>query len=111
LLFQGYGVTRRMRPYHAGLLGVDSLMVLDESHLVPPFQRLLERIASGTDADGRVLFAKEPKQASVLRPLRFMPLSATGGFTFGHVFELEDDDLKEPIVRMRLEASKRITLL
>jgi CRISPR-associated endonuclease/helicase Cas3 len=42
LLFEGYGTTRKMRPYHAGLLGADTLVMLDEAHLVPPFEKLLE---------------------------------------------------------------------
>jgi CRISPR-associated endonuclease/helicase Cas3 len=41
LLFRGYGDGRYYRPYHAGLLGVDALIVNDESHLTPAFARLL----------------------------------------------------------------------
>ena len=52
LLFEGYGTSRKMRPYHAGLLGADSLLILDEAHLVPPFEKLIESIAEGAAVFG-----------------------------------------------------------
>jgi CRISPR-associated endonuclease/helicase Cas3 len=38
ILFSGYGVSREMRSYHAGILGSDTLVVIDESHFVPPLK-------------------------------------------------------------------------
>jgi CRISPR-associated endonuclease/helicase Cas3 len=104
LLFEGYGVSRKMRPYHAGLLGVDTLVVLDEAHLVPPFEHLLRSIA--TDPVFR------PCEQWV-SPLRLLALSATGRERRGRVVGLTERDLEHQIVNKRLNAKKslRIELL
>jgi CRISPR-associated endonuclease/helicase Cas3 len=97
-----------MRPYHAGLLGADSLVVLDEAHLVPPFERLVESIASGRDAGGRSL-RPEPGLDVFVPPLRMLSLSATGRVR-EDVLGLDDDDREHPVVLRRLDAKKRSML-
>lgn len=108
LLFCGYGVSRKMRPYHAGLLGADTLVVLDEAHLVPPFERLLESVEMGDD-----LFGPSPSGELVrIPPLRLLSLSATGRPRQGEVFALLDTDLGPPgsVTRQRLDAEKYLEL-
>ena len=107
LLFEGYGVSRRMRPCHAGLLGADTLLVLDESHLVPPFERLLERIARDRDEDN-ALGPQEAKDRDLIPRFRLLPLSATGRDRGGDVFRLTEQDRGEDSVVKRLDAKKRL---
>ena len=107
LLFEGYGVSRGMRPYHAGLLGTDALVVLDESHLVPPFERLLERIARDRDEDND-LGPQEEKDRDLIPCFRLLPLSATGRDWGDDVFRLTEKDREDPVVKQRLGAKKRL---
>lgn len=108
LLFEGYGTSRRMRPFHAALLACDSLVVLDEAHLVPPFARLCADLAE-TDA----LDAHDADHGYPRAPrMRWMALSATG--RHGHdddVFTLADDDREHDIVARRLGAEKRAEIV
>ena len=108
LLFEGYGVSRRMRPYHAGFLGVDTLVLLDEAHLCPPFEALLRQIVA--HRDGKLGPSRECEPITL--PFHLMSLSATGRDAAKmppeSVFRLEDQDREEPVVHQRLTARKRL---
>ncbi|MDD9985969.1 MAG: type I-U CRISPR-associated helicase/endonuclease Cas3 [Spirochaetaceae bacterium] len=106
LLFSGYGVSRRMRPHHAGLLGCDTLFVLDDAHLFPPFETLLRDFAARRDhafgpTAGVPALAPTPA-------VRSMSLSAMGRDS---AFRLQDDECDDPVVRERLTARKRLALM
>lgn len=112
LLFEGYGVSRRQRPVHAGLLGIDSLVLLDEAHLVPPFHALLEAISRDTDDGLSLGLNPVPGSAS----LRLTTLSATGrapvdGAAAPDVIRLDADDVANPVIARRINAAKPIALV
>lgn len=101
LLFEGYGVSRRMRPVHAGLLGVDALIVLDEAHLVPPFEGLLAEIAR---PDG----CRQPRDQAIDVPaFHLLPLSATGHHQGSAVLTLDGEDESDARVGARLHGARK----
>jgi CRISPR-associated endonuclease/helicase Cas3 len=98
LLFSAYGVSRRMRPFHAGLIGQDALIVHDEAHLSPAFGNLIRQIRDAQAA------AKEP------RPIRVMDLSATqrDATPSDEIFALTAAEEAEERVAMRLRSAKTL---
>jgi CRISPR-associated endonuclease/helicase Cas3 len=107
LLFSGYGVSSKMRPYHAGLLGADTLVVLDEAHLVPAFEDLLRQIEHGADSFG----PNDPPLCKLVPPFKALSLSATGRQTDCTALTLSEKDRRNPVVAKRLTAKKTLALV
>lgn len=104
LLFRGYGVGDRMKPVHAGLLGSDCLILLDEAHLAEPFRQTLRGIAN--------LSRKHAEAARWSVAL----LSATPGADDGMKdstprFSLDDADRADTTLARRLAAAKPAALI
>ncbi|MFZ4071637.1 MAG: type I-G CRISPR-associated helicase/endonuclease Cas3g [Caulobacterales bacterium] len=102
LLFRGYGVSDRMKPVHAGLLGSDALILLDEAHLSEPFRQTAKDIANL-----EVLHGPDP------RPLQVALLTATPGADQPDAwrFGLDDADRQTPQLASRINAKKPATLV
>lgn len=93
LLFRGYGVSDRMKPVHAGLLGANSLILLDEAHLSEPFRQTIDDVRKIGQAGVRVAF-----------------LSATPGKVAECPFTLSLADRTDSKLSRRLEARKPAVL-
>ena len=100
LLHRGYGLSNFTWPIHAGLLGHDSLIVLDEAHCSQPFLQTLEAIARFRAC----AIEKLPG------PWAFVPMTATPR---GDIkpFQLTGEERAEPLIAKRLGASKKAQLL
>lgn len=92
LLFRGYGVSDAMRPIHAGLLGEDALILLDEVQLSEPFRQ--------------TLVAVQRERHSEYAPWDFVQLSATPREVTSQIFRLDDEDRANPLLARRLRARK-----
>jgi len=103
LLFSGYGVGFKAKPLHAGFLGQDALLVHDEAHLEPAFQKLL------------IAIEKEQNRCNEFATFRVMELSATSRSNISGdgkeaPFTLSDRDRAEPEVKKRIYARKSLYL-
>ena len=107
VLFRGYGARRGMLPIWAALAYCDSLTLLDEAHLAPHLSALLDAAhecmpPNGGD-NGIVLPSARAKP-------QFAALTATGHGAQNR-FTLDDVDEANVIVRQRLDASKKLSVL
>ncbi len=105
LLFSGYGVGYKVRPLHAGFLGQDTLLIHDEAHLEPAFQKLIESIKAEQTR------CKEFAQFHVLQltaTTRDQPHLQSD--SSDPVVTLQKDDLDHPVVEQRIKAAKQLKL-
>lgn len=97
LLFRGYGISDRMKPVHAGLLGSDCLILLDEAHLAEPFRQTLSMIAR----------LRKPDAA----PWAVAVLTATPEKRERVPFSLDEEDRRDLLLSQRLTVAKPARLI
>lgn len=103
LLFRGYGVSDAMKPVHAGLLGSDCLILLDEAHLAEPFRQTLDLV--------ELYRGRKWREVAVAAPAGVALMTATPDRPSTENFALNDDDRAHPVLACRLSARKPVRLV
>ena len=98
LLFRGYGVSDSMKPIHAGLVGNDSLILLDEAHCARPFDQTMQAVKN---------YRGWTESHS---PFQFVSITATPT-TEGEVMRADAADESHPVLGKRIRANKPATLV
>lgn len=106
LLFRGYGVSNCMKPIHAGLVGNDSLILLDEAHCSHAFNQTLQAVEH---------FRTPQWSSSNQKPASFgvVSLSATPSQETleSDLFRDNDDDRNHAVLGPRFRTSKPAKLV
>lgn len=95
LLFRGYQVSDQAKPVHAGLIGNDSLIIVDEAHLSQPFLDTLACI-EGVQKNGA-------NRRKIAHGVQLVRMSAT---IAGTAFRLDKTKDTDELLQKRLTASK-----
>lgn len=120
LLFRGYGVSKRSRVVHAGLLAFDTRIILDEAHLSTVFATTIMGREPGGEGEGQRIAGIRPYHEWAEQPvlpahrrLRLTRMSATAGAVgAGEIaFELSKDERNEASIKPRLEVKKPAELI
>ncbi len=114
LLFRGYGVSDSMKPIHAGLVGNDALILLDEAHCARPFEQTMQAVQN----------YRRWNESSA--PFRFVSMTATPTQEVNEaeqqrkserpdepslIEEDQDEDRSDPVLGKRITASKPAKLV
>jgi CRISPR-associated endonuclease/helicase Cas3 len=117
LLFRGYGISDSMKPIHAGLVGNDALILLDEAHCAKPFDQTMQAVKS---------YRGWKATNEALPPFTFVSLTATPTEdiqkaeqqrkrerpdTLTLIEEDQDEDRQHPMLGARIAASKPAKLV
>ena len=98
LLFRGYGASAAAWPIHAGLVGCDSVLALDEAHLSQPFADTVEWLQRAAPA--------APNGTPLAPPPRILQLTATPQALDGEILQLQDDDYAQEEIQRRIARPK-----
>lgn len=103
LLFRGYGVSSRMWPVHAGLVGNDALILLDEAHCAQPMLETLQAVRR----------YRGWSEQALPTPFELCVLSATPPAGLDPVFRDESPQTRDPThpLGRRLLATKPARLV
>lgn len=98
LLFRGYGLSSSAWPIHAGLIGNDSLIFLDEAHCSRAFAQTLRAVRRYRDD----AWSEEP----VGRSFQVVEMTATPSSPGRSIFGIDDEDREAEYLRQRIRAAK-----
>lgn len=101
ILFRGFGVSPGMSAVHAGLLGVDSLLLVDEPHLSTA---ALSTLRSATRLQAQACALPVPQS-------RVVDMGATVPGGQGEVFRISQDDYNHPVAGARLAGRKTLEVV